>query len=118
MEGREAIQRDLDRLEKWAHEKLMRFKKAECKVLHLGQGNSICLYKLGEEHFQSSSVEKGLGILVDEKLDMSQQGVLSARKTSYVLGCIKRDVTSSETEVIDPLYSALVKPHLGHCIQA
>ncbi|RMC13843.1 hypothetical protein DUI87_08926 [Hirundo rustica rustica] len=35
LEGKDAIQRDLDRLARWECEKLFKFKKAKCKVLHV-----------------------------------------------------------------------------------
>ena len=74
-------------------------------------------YKLGKIRIEHRPADKDLGILVDGKLDMSQQCALAAQKANHTLGCTKRCMNSRSREVILPLCCALLRPHLEYCVQ-
>lgn len=87
------------------------FNNSKCWILiHLGWGNARHKYGLGEEWLKSSSAERGLRMLVDSRLIVSQQKALAAQRANPALGCIKQSVTSHSK------FSVLVWPHLEHCV--
>ena len=85
--------------------------------LHLECNKQHYRYKLENEGIEHSPAGKGLGELVDGKLNMSHKCVFIAQKADCILGCNKRRVASRVREVILTLYTALVRPYLEYCIQ-
>jgi len=67
-------------------------------------------YRLGADLLESSSA-------ADDRLTMSQQCALAAKKANGILGCIKKSVASRSREVLLPLYTALMRPHLEYSVQ-
>lgn len=91
MTGGAAIQKDLEKLEEWAHINLMEFNKAKYKMLLLCWGNPRYTYRPGEELIGNSPAEKEIGVQVEEKLNLSQQGTLVPWKANSILRDKKRE---------------------------
>ncbi|RMC06871.1 hypothetical protein DUI87_16321 [Hirundo rustica rustica] len=70
-----------------------------------------------ESLLERNSTEKDLGVLRENKLPMSQQCALVAKKDKRILGGIRKSIASHSKEMIMLLYSALVRPHLEYCVQ-
>ena len=104
-------------MKSWAGRNLIKYNKGKCRVLHWGKNSSRHQYKLGTGLLESSIGERDLGVLVDSGMTMSQHCALVAKKANGILGCIRRGVVSRSREVLLPLYSALVRPHLENFVK-
>ena len=102
-QGWAVIQWDLDRWKSRAERNLMRLNRSKFRVLHLGRNDRMHQYRLGDDLKEKISTEKDLGVLVDNRLAVSQQYVVMTKKASGILGCTKRSVASRSRELILPL---------------
>ena len=94
LEDRNKIQNDLDRMEHWAESNRMKFNRDNCKVPHLGKRNQLHSYKMVDTWLSKTMSEKDLGIVVDHKLNLSQQCDVAIKKANAILGCITGSIAS------------------------
>ncbi|KAJ7409100.1 rna-directed dna polymerase from mobile element jockey-like [Willisornis vidua] len=101
-------------MERWTQRNHLKFNKVKFRVLPLEKNNPMHQHRLGDNLLESSSAEKDLGVLVDNKLSMSHQCVLVAKKANGSLQCTRKSTASMSREVTLPLYSVLARLHLEY----
>lgn len=103
------IQRHLDKLRNRAERNLINFSKGKGKVLHLRRNSPRHHFVLETHWLESGFAEKVLGMQViqemDNKMTMSQQCTLMAKKSRNLLGYISKSITSMSREIILLLFS-------------
>lgn len=106
-----ALQKDFNRLKRWAEKNCLKFNKGKCSILYLEKNNPPVQAGM----LESSSAEKNVGVLVDGKVPMSQQCTLVAKMTNRIGERMAKSIDSRSREMILPLYPALVRPHQECC---
>lgn len=98
VEGEEALHRDPEKLESWAITNCKKLSTSKWQILHLGKGNPGYTHRLRGEMLESSHDERDWRVLVDSKLNTSQQCSHVARRANGILECIKHSTTSRSRE--------------------
>lgn len=120
------LQEDLNRLQQWSDDWLLRFHPEKCSVLKLGNKKSTAKYSMegkknGEAcniELEEHEVEKDLGVFVDNKLTFKEHVAKTTAKANTVVGIIRRTFDYLDDNLFTNLFKSLVRPILeyGHSV--
>ncbi|KAL8594440.1 hypothetical protein ACOMHN_018148 [Nucella lapillus] len=118
-----ALQADLDKLQQWSQDWLLRFHPQKCSVMKLGSKKSEVEYTMldatqGTTVLEEHEHEKDLGVHVDNKLCFKEHVAKSTAKANKIVGIIRRTFDYLSNDLFAQLYKSLVRPILeyGHSV--
>jgi hypothetical protein len=117
-EGKEKLQRALDRLCEWAQQWGMEFNVKKCVVMHLGHNNTAQEYRMNGQVLGVSEEERDIGVNVTKDLKPASQCRKAARTAQTVLSQITRAFHYRDRHVFVRLYIQYVRPHLEFAVPA
>jgi hypothetical protein len=115
----EQMQTDIDALQVWATKWLLTFHPAKCKVMRIGSRDTpTTSYHMTTEHATTtlawSTLEKDLGVLVDNQLHFDEEISARVKKANNIVGIIRRSFLHLNEKSFALLYNSLVRPHLEY----
>ena len=126
-EARESLQKDLDHLQQWSSDWLLKFNPEKCCVMRLGRCTEELAYfmsttEAGEAENRHkltvTEAEKDLGVFVDNKLTFKKHVAQATAKANRTLGIIRRSFDHLTDCTFIQLYKTLVRPMVeyGHSV--
>ena len=112
------IQKDLEHLQLWSEEWLLKFNAGKCKTMHMGTGNTQNDYHMGQTTLETTEIEKDLGVFLTSDCKVSTQCTKAAAKAMNCLRVIKRSFQYIDTDSFSILYNGYIRPHIEYCVQA
>ena len=113
-----SLQEDLDKLEKWSREWLLRFNELKCEVMHFGKGNPEHTYKIGQTELVKVTEEKDLGVYIKNDAKPSLQCIEAAKKATQALGFVKRTFSHFDCTSFSVVYRTYIRPHMEFAVEA
>ena len=113
----ESLQSDIDSLEAWSKEWLLRFNPKKCHVLSLGKLENThytMRYKIYDSELEHVFEEKDLGVTIDMQLKFEEHVSSKVKIANAMVGLIRRSFSFLSPYLFRKLYIAFVRPHLEY----
>ncbi len=111
------LQQDIDAMERWSKDWLLRFHPDKCHVLTLGKFWNIKHahpYAIGDSVLEHVDKEKDLGVIIDSDLTFEEHICGKIKTANSIVGLINRSFEYLSPEMLRTLFVAFVRPHLEY----